>query len=391
MIVDDATLCKIKLVRLLSETIQSAKCRERTAFYDALKGRSDVVLYGAGGVGRKTLAGLRKYGIEPLAFCDSNPELWGTIVDGLRVCSPDTLQKLGGTVATILTIWRGEPDGRYRDIIPSLEAQGIKDVIPVGLLWWKLPNAFLPYYCIDLPHKVIEAKDDIVRAFDLLADEQSRDEFVDQIEWRLTLNHARLADPCTEEVYFPESLIKLTDYEVFVDCGAYDGDTIKQFLENVHDFKKIIAFEPDVRSFKKLNLYEGSLSSFQRARIELFERGVSDFDDVTGFTMDGTVASAIDTEASPSIECVTLDHLLEYCTPTFIKMDIEGSEIDALNGARETIKQCLPTLAICAYHKQADLWNIVNLINEIAPYKYNLYIRRHMCEGWETVVYAIPK
>lgn len=391
MYFDDATLSKIKLNRLLSsETVECAKRRENLAFWAAMDGRTKIVLFGCGGVGRKTLAGLRKVGIEPIGFCDNDPAKWGSMIDGLEVYGPDSIFGLVG-VAVILTVWRGEPDGRYRDIIANLETKGITDVIPVGLLWWKYSDLFLPHYCIDLPHKVIETKNDIINAFDLLADEQSRDEFVDQIEWRLTLDHTCLADPCTEEVYFPESLIKLTDYEVFVDCGAYDGDTIKQFLENVHDFKKIIAFEPDVQSFKKLNLYEGSLSSFQQARIELFERGVCNFDDVTGFTMEGTVASTIDEEASPSIECVTLDHLLEYCTPTFIKMDIEGSEIDALNGARETIKRCLPTLAICAYHKQADLWTIINLINEIAPYKYNLYIRRHMCEGWETCCYAIPK
>ena len=89
------------------------------------------------------------------------------------------------------------------------------------------------------------------------------------------------------------------------------------------------------------------------------------------------------------VNCVALDTALSGAQPTYIKMDIEGAELDALNGARGIIKQYAPVLAICTYHLQDHLWKIPLLIESMNP-GYNFFLHPHLVEGWDLVCYAIP-
>jgi hypothetical protein len=85
-----------------------------------------------------------------------------------------------------------------------------------------------------------------------------------------------------------------------------------------------------------------------------------------------------------------LDDLLAGSRPTYIKMDIEGAEPDALAGAQRTIRQHRPVLSICVYHTQYHLWSIPLLVHELAP-DYRLFLRPHDADGWDSVCYAIPE
>jgi hypothetical protein len=89
------------------------------------------------------------------------------------------------------------------------------------------------------------------------------------------------------------------------------------------------------------------------------------------------------------VKCVSLDSMLGDVPVSFIKMDIEGSELDTLAGARELIQKNAPILAICAYHRQSDLWNIPLYIRSLNPH-YSIYLRPHLLEGWDLVCYAVP-
>ncbi len=89
------------------------------------------------------------------------------------------------------------------------------------------------------------------------------------------------------------------------------------------------------------------------------------------------------------LSCVSLDSTLLGSDVNFIKMDIEGSEIEALQGAKYLIKKNKPVLAICLYHKPDDLWEIPILINRIYN-GYDMYLRVHGDMCLETVLYCIP-
>jgi hypothetical protein len=108
------------------------------------------------------------------------------------------------------------------------------------------------------------------------------------------------------------------------------------------------------------------------------------------FSAMGTDGSAIGEDGDLDVECVALDEVLHNEAPSYIKMDIEGAELDALAGSRRLIAGQSPVLAICSYHRQSDLWRIPLLIHSYNP-DYRFYLRQHLIEGWDVVCYAVPR
>jgi FkbM family methyltransferase len=111
------------------------------------------------------------------------------------------------------------------------------------------------------------------------------------------------------------------------------------------------------------------------------------------FSADGDDASRVLTSGTGDVvevEAVALDNFLGEPAPTYLKMDIEGSEMDALAGASRIIREQGPLLAICVYHKQDDLWKIPLLIHSLNP-EYRFFLRPHKLEVWDLVCYAVPK
>jgi hypothetical protein len=220
-----------EIADLLRETVTEATEREATAF-DKLAGhlKDSLVLFGAGNLGRKTLSSLRKIGIEPLAFTDNNQDLWGTIIDGITVYPPlQAANYYRYTAAFVITIWRAGESSRMINFISQLKQLGCKIVIPFNILFWKYPDLCLPYHSIDQPHKVLECKDAILRVNHLWTDDFSRLEYMAQVSWLMHADWYCLSDPIIGDQYFLNNFTYLND-EVFIDCGAYDGDTINNYL-----------------------------------------------------------------------------------------------------------------------------------------------------------------
>ena len=374
---------------LLREGIAGAKARENSAFDDAagVFGKS-LVLFGAGGIGRKTLAGLRKLGIEPLAFADNNPKLWEKPLQGVPVLSPqEAAARYGKIAAFIVAIWCGEGWDRMRDRVRFLRDLGCDHVTTFGTLYWKYPEIFLPHYAAAPAHEVHQQADAVLRAADLWSDDASRREYLSQIRWRLFFDFDGLADPVKHTIYFPPDLCSLAADEVFVDCGAYDGDTLVSFLaEPKPGFKKVFAFEPDPGSFAKLSGKVAQLPT--RDSIVLHKAATGAENGTILFTGDGTPAASMGAGAI-QVDLVKLDDVLKDAAPTYIKMDIEGAELDAIEGARQLIARHSPVLTICSYHKQDHVWKIPLLIHSINP-EYRFFLRPHLVEVWDLVCYAIP-
>ncbi len=220
------------LQELLSEDISSAINREQTAFDKfASPFSKKLVLFGAGGLGRKTLAGLRKVGIEPLSFVDNNVSLWGHKVDGIEVLDPKlAAQRYADHATFVVCIWRAGGGHRLNHTRQQLIELGCTRVVSFALLFWKYPDIFLPYYAIDLPHQLLPHAEEITRTLTLWNDEPSRREYLAQVRWRLQMDFDGLPSPVAHEQYFPEDLFRLSKNEVFVDCGAYDGDLLRAFF-----------------------------------------------------------------------------------------------------------------------------------------------------------------
>lgn len=380
-----------ELEALLSEGVEGARQREADVI-DALADpqATGIVLFGAGSLGRHTLGGLRKIGIEPLCFIDNNTSLWGQSVDGIPVLSPAQGAMLHGNRATfVVTIWRGESAERMAARVEQLRQLGCKIVVPFLSLYWKYSDALLPHYMHDLPHQVHRQSDRVRAALGLMADDASRREYIAQMRFRLLADFASLPGPVPGDVYFRDELFRLRADETLVDCGAFDGDTLAHFLgKTAHSFRGAIAFEPDPANYVKLADRVGSMPSKTRERITIHRSATGETN--TRVVMDAGkgVASRVGS-GDCEVECVSLDSAIPDVPVSFIKMDIEGSELDTLAGARQLIQINSPILAICAYHRQSDLWNIPLFVRDLSP-DYSLYLRPHLLEGWDLVCYAVP-
>ena len=375
---------------LLDEDLASVRDREQNSFDRILdETQKKVVLFGAGNLGQAALACLRSVGIEPLAFSDNNPALWGRAVNGLPVLSPsDVSSKFGSSAAFFVMIWSlGHRFGATKE---QLNALGCGSVFSAAALRWRFADALLPFFCQDLPHKIYEEGTEVREAADLWCDEKSRSEYLAQVRWRAYGDYDGLGIPDSEEQYFPDNIFRLMPDEDFVDCGAYDGDTLRRLIHRRRDFRHIAAFEPDPINYGKLSQYVAGLDSHVCQKISLHNLAVGAARTHVSFNATGTDGAAIASHGESMVECCPLDETLHESKPTYLKMDIEGAEQDAIVGAQSTIRNHRPVMAVCVYHRQNDLWRLPLAIRSLYP-DYRFFLRTHEVDGRETVCYAVPK
>ncbi len=379
------------LRHILSEPIQSVKKREATTFDLACAGRSDLVLHGAGRLGRKTLAGLRALGREPLAFTDNNKGAWGSQIDCINVMSPaEAARRYADRATFVICTWSPCADRTHAVITDSLKAAGCHSVTSFIPLFWKHAETFLPHYRLESPHKIWEASNQLMAAFELFDDERSREEYVRQVEWMISPELLTLPfESSTDELCFPKGLFQVSDHEVFADCGAYDGDTLRNFLDATDArFSHAYGFEPDPLNFKKLEDYVASLPSESRGRITVRAAAVGSEAGTLLIEPTGTVSSIISDMGSVEVPCIRLDDELKI-PPTYVQMDIEGFEPYALQGAEKIIREHSPRLAVRVYHQQDHLWSLPLQIKSYHA-DYRFYLRRHGDEFGDVVCYALP-
>jgi FkbM family methyltransferase len=347
--------------------------------------KESYILFGAGPLGKCVLGNLRSIGIEPLGFADNNSGLWGKKVDGLTVYSPgDAAVRFKGSVLFIITVYTNHP------VIRQLQNLGLR-FATFAALAWHYSGAMLPHGALDLPHQIYHQADRVQKGFGLWSDELSREEYSAQLQWRTSLQTDNMPPHLSsDKIYFPLELLKLSGEEGFVDCGAFDGDSIVAFLQLCgNSFKKIWAIEPDPENYrhlqKRIQLYDQDIVR----KVNFLQAAAGAKRQKIAFNATGTAGSVIG-YGSSEVDSIPLDIILESDAPTYIKMDIEGAEMEALAGAKQVIGKHLPVLAVCAYHKQEHLWEIPLLIQSISG-DYEFFLRRYSDECWELVCYAIPK
>ena len=269
-----------QLESLLRETPAAARIRRQNAFDDAVAGRRQIVIFGAGNLGRSVLRGLSGTDLEPVAFADNNPRTWGTTADGLPVLSPqDAANRHSQDAAFVVAVWHPSRERLMSALLDQLRNLGCH-AVSFPLLFWRHSSTFLPYYLWDLPENLLRQRHDIAAAFELLYDDFSRQSFVEQIQLRLHADFDCIGAPLPGDQYFP-GLFSLTADECFVDCGSYTGDTIQSFISQSSisqpgsGFRKVIAFEADPENFDRLTKWVGTLEAPVASRISALNTAVS--------------------------------------------------------------------------------------------------------------------
>ena len=224
--------------------------------------------------------------------------------------------------------------------------------------------------------------------YNLLEDEQSRKTMCAYLKTHVTEDGTNIADVLVPDEYFNE-LTREYVYGGYVDCGAFDGDTITDFITFTHgNYSKIFAIEPDKQNFAKLkkHILENGYKN-----VELFNCGVWNKKDVLHFEERGDVGSNISESGNITVEVDAIDNMVGNCPISFIKMDVEGAELNALKGAVKTLEKFKPVLALSVYHRKEDLITIPQFIKTI--YKdCKFYLRKHeFIDLYGLDLYVIPK
>jgi len=326
---------------------------------------------------------------EPLALSDNNPNLWGSRVEGVEVLPPAVAAaRFGKRSAFAVTIW--SPGHSYRETHQQLTGLGCKTIVPALPMLWKYADALLPHYCFDLPHRILEDRRSIRDVYGFLADEESRRQFLAQLNLRLWADFDGLPVPSPGDRYFPSGLLSPIAGECFIDGGAYTGDTIREFVAlSRGSFRRIAAFEPDPSNCSRLRETIVSLGQEYGSRVQLFEAALGSRGGRVRFDASGETGAAVCDQGAYEVKCMALDEALAGEVPTFLKLDVEGAEQDALAGARDLILRVKPAIAVCVYHRPKDLWRIPLHLYSLWP-AYKFYLRSHGYDGLDTVLYAIP-
>lgn len=220
----------------------------------------------------------------------------------------------------------------------------------------------------------------------MLADEESRTCMRAYLQAKISSDNSYLLPHLSPGLqYFSEDFLKLSDHESYVDCGAYDGNSIRDFLETTGGrYNYIWALEPDPVNY---NLMSAFVADRALANVTLIEAGASSEKTRLPFVMGQDQSSRVEEGADSFVDCDTIGNISQGREVTFIKMDIEGSELAALKGAAEVIKKYKPTIAASAYHRADDFLVLPDFLRELVP-EYKFYVRLYSPLPNEAVLFA---
>lgn len=351
-----------------------------------------IVLYGAGSAGIAFLKYLNDVGIHPLYFADGKQEKWGIECQGLKIISPESIvQLVGENALVIVTI---NTDGKrycksfeetlriagHSGVHKLLRDCGCKNVIDYTY-FRRCHSLFCndPYNlpsCSDV-ELMVKNQSAVSKVYDWFDDDLSRETFEKIVRFRLIDDSISVPTLAQDEQYFESELYSVRDDACFVDCGAFNGISLDTFLKKNKKFEKYYGFEPDRFNFDNLQEHIYLFPDDVKSRCTIFNSAVYDkYGQAMLYSLEGPGSFMADI-GKEVVNTVKIDDVLEGQKATYIKMNIEGSEIKALEGAENTIKTFKPDMAIAGYHKTLDLWSIPMLVKAYRE-DYKIYLRSYM-------------
>jgi FkbM family methyltransferase len=378
-------------------------------YRDVISGNIQVVLFGAGHLGERLCKGLRLNNIRIAFFCDNNPENVNSQCAGHSVISVEKLKQ--EHPGSLFVIPASLPN--VKQLKDQLSRLGFSlDKIhtpPIDALLYYSNTVKLHWPAADLEEHATQLQN----TYDLFFDQKSKDLFVHRLallagaidynsfkqfiqvfgDFISNRSPNLFSNPRYDEnyFYFFSEFFPLRNHEVFANVGALIGDCAIEFVnackQKGYQYKEIINFEPDPDNFNKLSANMNHITNVRCLPYGLWSNKARLRFSNPNQSIVGT-PGCLDKNGSMEVEVNSLDQLLPNSEISFIKMDVEGAEIEALRGAAKTIKENTPKLAISVYHNRNDIFEIPLLIHQIHP-GYKFYLRHHSTTFSETVLFAI--
>ncbi len=363
------TDCLINTNRLPSE------CAIKQEILDQIK-KKEFVIFGTGRACYYALGELKKRGIVPDFICDSFEHKTEDKIDDISVVNADMLFK---------------DKNDYLVLVCCLPEYGIAEKFSekrIKAYQWDTHAIDNFSYEATFFDDIQKNRIKIDEVYGFLADERSRHVYKSVFEYRLYLDCDLIKQVKDESIYFDNDVVERVSVDAFIDCGAYVGDTLKAFVESDNCIcKYYYALEPNQE--ERIKLEEFCAEKDVESVVNVMPYAAWKEDTCLCFLDTSGGLGMVSDDGRETIKAVKLDSLLPAERKVgFIKMDIEGSEIEAIRGAEEIIKRDHPILAISVYHHRADLWEIPLLIKRLVP-QYSIYIRHYSNNMDDTVCYAV--
>jgi len=371
---------------LINNILWNKELNEKIASSD--KG---IILYGAGLNAVRVLISLKRSNysnVQIICIADADKSKQGGQIFDIPIVAPDEISKYSPDTYIVVTTL-----GYCISIADTLNKLGFFNIIwqdewsPIVLDAIAKINAYTEKNRKSLDRLLDENASAISHVRESLChDKRSLAVFDAKLNSNFYCKHLALDSLIDRDEYYPADIIKLTENEVFVDGGAFDGRTAIEFAHKSKEYGYIYSFEPDPWQYA---LTEKELAFQRIERCEVFNLGLFDCEGELSFSSVDNQGSNINEDGDIKVRITSLDTLLydRPDRPSFIKLDIEGAELEALKGAYKIIERDHPKLVICVYHKLTDIWEIPYWINTNFP-QYNLYFRQHG-SLYNTICYAV--
>ncbi len=338
-----------------------------------------IVLYGMGNGADHILAVFEKLGVQAADFFASDAFVRGHSFHGVRVKKFSEIRALYEDFVIVVAF--AVQDRPTMDYICSLAERYelyAPDLPVVGDVLFD--RDFLAAHI-----------DEAETAYRMLADEKSREVYRDLMAYKLTGRLDLLMKTESGRAEVLRELLPLGGDEGYADLGAYNGDTVAEFLSLTGgSFSAIHAMEPDPKNHKKMVARLEGMGVYPDERVHLHNLAAWNETATLHFAAKAGRNSAV-TAAGREIPADALDRLVQDDRISFLKLDVEGSEHEALLGAAGTIRRCRPKILLSAYHLSRDLFALPLLISSIAP-GYRFYLRRFpYIPAWEINYICLPE
>lgn len=192
---------------------------------------------------------------------------------------------------------------------------------------------------------------------------------------------------CYEEKQYFDDFFEAADESTVIDGGCFRCDTIERFItwNAGKGYKKIISFEPDKKNFAICTEIKEQMGW---KNVEIMNAGVAKESETRSFIENGNDTSMFDDRGDVQVELKSIDSVVDGDRVSFIKLDVEGYELEALIGAKETILKYHPRMAVSLYHKKEDIWKIPEYLLELHQ-DYKFYLRIYSNAYLEIVLYVL--
>jgi len=341
-----------------------------------------VWIFGTGQFGRDLCRALQKIGHQVDGFVETQPS--APEVMGLPVLDWSRWAATHSAAPLCVGIFnRSMPLDQLEALAQKAGAQ---DVYLPWELYCALKSQMGSRFWLSEPKLILDQCDALAAALNCMDDSISQRCMLDIAAFRLGLNNAYGSFKHSENQYFnPLTLSDLHGKALeFVDGGAYNGDTYLELCA-MTEVETAYLFEPDVVNFAQLTRHVEHTGR----KVQCLPLGLSDSYRILSFNEGGGEGAAISETGTAHISVTALDDVLAGHTVDFIKLDVEGAELQALQGARKLIQHSRPVLALSLYHLPQDLWELPLALADLCE-DYRFHVRQHYFNSFDSVLYAVP-